>query len=89
MDSGLRRNDGWGSRNDGECGRTAWIPACAGMVVGGRYGVGMVRNAALDSGLRRNDGCGSRQWGRQAWIPACAGMTGNVTARPGFRLAPG
>ena len=56
IDSGLRRNDGWGSRNDGECDRTAWIPACAGMTVGGRYGVGMVRNVALDSGLRRNDG---------------------------------
>ena len=38
IDSGLRRNDGWGSRNygwesqyDGECDRTPWIPACAGM----------------------------------------------------------
>ena len=35
LDSGFRRNDGWGRRNDGECGRTAWIPACAGMTVGG------------------------------------------------------
>ena len=34
MDSGLRRNDGWGGRNDGECDRTPWIPAGAGMTVG-------------------------------------------------------
>ena len=59
IDSGLRRNDGWGSRNDGECDHTAWIPACAGMTV---EGAGMAVNmntvmepASIDSGLRRND----------------------------------
>ena len=50
IDSGLRRNDGWGSRGDGECDHTARIPAQAGMTVGGD---GMTVNTTT-----RPRGCG-------------------------------
>ena len=48
IDSGFRRNDGWGSGNDGWgcCGvgmvhaMLHWIPACAGMTVGGSWNDG-------------------------------------------------
>ena len=35
IDSGFRRNDGNFPRNDVGCDRTLWIPAFAGMTVGG------------------------------------------------------
>ena len=63
------------------------------MTVGGAaMTVSMTALHSLDSGLRRNDGA----YGHTLWIPAFAGMTAaggagmtvNVTALPGFRLAP-
>ncbi len=70
LDSGFRRNDGWGQWRWLQA--RMWIPAFAGMTIrGGRELQVGPRPGFLDSGLRRNDGFGGVGgwfgWGKVGW----------------------
>ena len=93
LDSGLRRNDEVGGRND-EMGRRnddGGGPACCPWLVVG-WGIASPLTAPLDSGLRRNDEVGGRNDDGGAGLLSVVGgwMGGCLTPhRPsGFRPSP-
>ena len=75
VDSGFRRNDGWGAA------RTGSAPNAPGygfrLAPERRLRESAIGPAGMDSGLRRNDGWGAARTGSAPNAPG-----------PGFRLAP-